>query len=88
MSDEDVLADRKTDFGKKKLLTPAEIAPYMSTSPLAQARKAGYQDRQGHRQDQTTPTTAIARKNAYNPLQAGHRYGVATAMSVNTIRRT
>ena len=37
MSYEDALADLKADFGKKKLLTPAEIAPYISKSPSAQA---------------------------------------------------
>ena len=37
MSYEDALADLKADFGKKKLLTPTEIAPYISKSPSAQA---------------------------------------------------
>ena len=37
MSYADALADLKADFGKKKLLTPAEIAPYISKSPSAQA---------------------------------------------------
>ena len=37
MSYEDALADLKADFGKKKLLTPSEIAPYISKSPSAQA---------------------------------------------------
>jgi hypothetical protein len=37
MSYEDALADLKADFGKKKLLTPAEIAPYICKSPSAQA---------------------------------------------------
>ena len=37
MSYEDALADLKTDFGKKKLLTPAEIAPYICKSASAQA---------------------------------------------------
>ena len=37
MSYEDALAGLKADFGKKKLLTPAEIAPYISKSPSAQA---------------------------------------------------
>ena len=37
MSYEDALADLKADFGKKKLLTPAEIAPYISKSPSAQS---------------------------------------------------
>lgn len=37
MSYKDALADLKADFGKKKLLTPAEIAPYISKSPSAQA---------------------------------------------------
>ena len=33
MSYEDALANLKADFGKKKLLTPAEIAPYISKPP-------------------------------------------------------
>lgn len=37
MSYEDALADLKADFGKKKLLSPAEIAPYICKSPSAQA---------------------------------------------------
>lgn len=37
MSYADALADLKADFGKKKLLTPAEIAPYISKSASAQA---------------------------------------------------
>ena len=37
MSYADALADLKADFGKKKLLTPTEIAPYISKSPSAQA---------------------------------------------------
>lgn len=37
MSYEDALADLKADFGKKKLLTPADIAPYIDKSPSAQA---------------------------------------------------
>jgi hypothetical protein len=37
MSYLDALADLKTDFGKKKLLTPADIAPYICKSPSAQA---------------------------------------------------
>ena len=37
MSYEDALADLKADFGKKKLLTPADIAPYISKTPSAQA---------------------------------------------------
>ena len=37
MSYADALADLKADFGKKKLLTPGEIAPYISKSPSAQA---------------------------------------------------
>ena len=37
MSYQEALADLKADFGKKKLLTPADIAPYISKSPSAQA---------------------------------------------------
>lgn len=37
MSYADTLADLKADFGKKKLLTPAEIAPYISRTAGAQA---------------------------------------------------
>lgn len=37
MSYEDALADLKADFGKKKLRTPTEIAPYISKSPSARA---------------------------------------------------
>jgi hypothetical protein len=37
MSYADALADMKADFGKKKLLSPADIAPYISKSPSAQA---------------------------------------------------
>lgn len=37
MSYEDALSDLKADFGKKKLLTPADIAPYICKSPSAQA---------------------------------------------------
>jgi hypothetical protein len=37
MSYADALADLKADFGKKKLLSPADIAPYISKSPSAQA---------------------------------------------------
>lgn len=37
MSYADALADLKADFGKKKLLTPEEIAPYISKSASAQA---------------------------------------------------
>ncbi|MDO8370320.1 MAG: hypothetical protein Q7T39_00175 [Polaromonas sp.] len=37
MSYADALADLKADFGKKKLLTPAEIAPYICKSASAQA---------------------------------------------------
>ena len=37
MSYEEALADLKADFGKKKLLTPTDIAPYISKSPSAQA---------------------------------------------------
>lgn len=37
MSYEDALADLKADFGKKKLLTPSDIAPYICKSPSAQA---------------------------------------------------
>ena len=35
MSYADALADLKADFGKKKLLTPAEIAPYIGRSASA-----------------------------------------------------
>lgn len=37
MSYEDALADLKAEFGKKKLLTPSDIAPYICKSPSAQA---------------------------------------------------
>lgn len=37
MSYQEALADLKADFGKKKLLTPADMAPYISKSPSAQA---------------------------------------------------
>ena len=37
MSYADELADLKADFGKKKLLTPSDIAPYIDKSPSAQA---------------------------------------------------
>jgi len=37
MSYQEALADLKADFGKKKLLTPADIAPYICKSPSAQA---------------------------------------------------
>ena len=37
MSYADALADLKTDFGKKKLLTPTEIAPYICEPTSAQA---------------------------------------------------
>ena len=37
MSYEDALADLKADFGKQKMLTPAEIAPYIKRSGNAQA---------------------------------------------------
>lgn len=33
----DALADLKADFGKKKVLTPEDIAPYIGKSPAAQA---------------------------------------------------
>lgn len=36
MSYQDALADLKTELGKKKLLMPAEIAPYICKSPSAQ----------------------------------------------------
>lgn len=37
MSYADALADLKADFGKQKLLTPSDIAPYISKSSSAQA---------------------------------------------------
>jgi len=37
MSYEDALADLKAEFGKKTLLTPEDIAPYIDKSPAAQA---------------------------------------------------
>ena len=37
MSYQDALADLKEEFGKKKLLTPADIAPYIDRSASAQA---------------------------------------------------
>lgn len=37
MSYQDALADLKEEFGKKKLLTPADIAPYIDRSTSAQA---------------------------------------------------
>lgn len=37
MSYADALADLKADFGKQKLLTPSDIAPYISKTAAAQA---------------------------------------------------
>jgi hypothetical protein len=37
MSYQDALADLKEEFGKKKLLTPSDIAPYIDRSASAQA---------------------------------------------------
>jgi hypothetical protein len=37
MSYADALADLKADFGKQKLLTPSDIAPYISKTASAQA---------------------------------------------------
>ncbi len=37
MSYQDALADLKEEFGKKKLLTPSDIAPYINKSASAQA---------------------------------------------------
>ena len=37
MSYEDALADLKAEFGRKTLLTPEDIAPYIDKSPAAQA---------------------------------------------------
>ena len=37
MSYQDALPDLKEEFGKKKLLTPADIAPYIDRSASAQA---------------------------------------------------
>ena len=38
MSYADALADLKATFGNKKLLTPADIAPFVGKSPAAQAK--------------------------------------------------
>lgn len=38
MSYADALADLKATFGNKKLLTPADVAPFVGKSPAAQAK--------------------------------------------------
>lgn len=41
MSYADALADLKDTFGNKKLLTPADVAPFIDRSPAAQAKLRG-----------------------------------------------
>lgn len=41
MSYADALADLKATFGDKKLLTPADVAPFIDRSPAAQAKLRG-----------------------------------------------